>query len=206
MPVGGKPGETSSWTVPTPLLHVLSTGLRTSKSKGKKNTFNITVLENQPLSVSQVPRKAKFSSITVWQFLESSLFCIFCISVQPLKGLDTHSRLATAPAIIGCWLVWGGSPAVWHLIMTRYHPIGQCNIMEISGTKRIWLAGRNITHTSADGRDFFSRVWKWSCSLTHSTMDERNWYIFSFLLTFLRKKWISSFQFVANFRVIVWLR
>ena len=45
MSVGGQPGETSSWTVPTPMLHVLSSGLRTSKSKGKKNTFNITVLE-----------------------------------------------------------------------------------------------------------------------------------------------------------------
>ena len=34
MPMGGKLRETSSGTIPTPMLHGISTGFRTSKSKG----------------------------------------------------------------------------------------------------------------------------------------------------------------------------
>ena len=39
MPMGGKLRETSSGTIPTPMLHGISTGFRTSKSKGKKKIF-----------------------------------------------------------------------------------------------------------------------------------------------------------------------
>ena len=48
--MGGKLRETSSGTVPTPMLHGISTSFRTSKSKGTKNIFFQYYCSEEPTS------------------------------------------------------------------------------------------------------------------------------------------------------------
>ena len=180
MPMGGKLGETSSGTIPTPMLHGISTSFRTSKSKGTKNIFFQYYCSVEPTSfcmwflyVTSSLESEVFINKTVWQFHKSSVFC-----------RSVHS-LCCVPAqtIIGCWLLYERGGALCDISL--------CHDVTSSGGDNIKQQQREpppdsdseicIIHTAGDGETFLLRDYtKWNCSLTQQWMDERNWYIIYF--------------------------
>ena len=132
MSVGGQPGETSSWTVPPPLLHVLSPGLRTSKSKGKKEEYFQYYCSGEPTSfcVTSSEESEVFINNRVTIPIEPCILYKCTASERSQHSLET--RLATAPAIIGCWLLSEGGLCVTSHYDAKSPHRWQCQVDTVS--------------------------------------------------------------------------
>ena len=158
MPMGGKLGETSSGTIPTPLLHGISSGFRTSKSKGTKHfSCAHTSTKSEPEILRLVfqfynswePFSFSVYVISSW---ESKVFINNRVTI-PCKGSVQNRQLLVVDC---CWR--GGG----HRVTSHYVPMSphrQPRQYQADPKLRISLRAKSIIHTAgAAERDFFSRI------------------------------------------------
>ena len=153
MPMGGKLGETSSGTVPTPMLHGISTSFRTSKSKGTKNIFFQYYCSVEPTSfcmwflyVTSSLESEVFINKIVWQFHKSSVFCR-SVHKYTASVVPRPKQLL----VVGCCMRGGGRSVTSHYVTMSPHRVVTTSRESLPPDSDSEIC---IIHTAGDGETF----------------------------------------------------